>query len=39
MLKKIEDYVIRKYGFEQTITIVVFTITEKIRKIFHLGVA
>lgn len=33
MISKIENYVIRKYGFENKKTIVVFKITEILRKI------
>lgn len=34
LLTKIEDYTVRTYGFEAKRTIVVFRITEKLRKIF-----
>ena len=33
MIKKIENAVIRKYGFEHTITIIVFWLTHILRKV------
>lgn len=35
MLRKWENAVIRKYGFENWRTVAVFRITEKIREIFR----
>lgn len=34
LIEKIEDNAIAKYGFENKKTIIIFTITEKLRKIF-----
>lgn len=35
MINKIEDAVIRKYGFENKITITVFRFTEILRRLAH----